>query len=141
MSEAPTSVEKIPVHEDESLARRCDRKAIKNRIRPQVFLRATYPLDVSTDREALCDPWVKLRDEPSRTLVRLLVRDVARLDRARVEPTPPPLEHASIEIVLEGHDSRVPSRAQLSAEEWGTVVAVATELAELARDISDEDPR
>lgn len=136
-TEAESPGDGVPdeIEHRETVARRCDVKAAKGgKVKARAFYSTKWPFEISVDREAYCDPWQKIADNPKKTLVRLVVGDVREnVQDTRVVSSKPPPEHAHIEShVLPGGPKAYPHKKDVDVEGWAKHAELCTELANYA---------
>ena len=128
------------VANEELLARYCDLKAIRSKIKPKIFYSSslTPPLELSVDRVLYCDPRERCKRETesmgkARGFVTLTAGDVRKIERTTVVSDKPPPEHAA--IVLGLSERPVPTLAAIKAEAdlFAQFDRVCVDLAKMAK--------
>src|SRR5712692_5531519 len=125
----------VPRHvgDDERLARYCDKKAIKTKIKPSVFYSGQLPLEISVDRVRYSNPNERVRRESTATkpkaFVTLLAGEVrARVTVATVVSDMPPPEHAEIVLGIATEAVLTREALKMDANQWAEFTQICEEL-------------
>lgn len=126
------------VGDAEVLARRCNIKHATpgKPVKFQAFLATKWPLEISVDRAACCNPWDKIDDKKKWGIAFALAGAIRRtVAKAKVVCSQPPPEHAHVEVWHEGlppntHENK--RSVEQDANLWSAHVQVCEELAKVS---------
>lgn len=129
------------VANDERVARRCSPKALKKnkKLKPEVFLNANYPYEISLDRMNFCDARGEARNAGKGLAVFVAERVRSLMPTTKLAPYKPPSHHSMLWLFPDASRVRTKEIARVDAKMFSEASRMCEDLASIV-DERIEDP-